>query len=262
MRGAARRGRAFLAAWGALRPVVVGVGGLAWLAALCLALAASPAAADLTALVDSVVATYGGPQAVARSGKVRVDAEVAARMRGDTGAARREFEAPDRLRVEIAYPGTVEVRILDGDRGWRGDRTRLDKVDGLPRAAMEYQLLRSAVPWVLVHHRGALEDRGTRTVDGTAYRLVGLRRGEALDLTYWIDAANRRVIRVEGVLQAPGAQTTFDTRYGDFRRVDGVLVPFVEENFAGGQHTGTTRVTSVVFSPPDLGPFAPTGRPR
>jgi hypothetical protein len=221
----------------------------------------SPAAvslAELDPLIESIVAAYGGHEAVARLEAFRVEAQVTARMRGATGKVRRDFQAPDRLRVEIAYPNGTEVRVLDGERGWRGDDRQLKRVDGLPNVAMVYQALRSAVPWVFVHHRKILEDRGRREWQGNGYRLVGLPLGTSLDLTYWIDAASRRVTRVDGVLKARGAQTVFGTAYGDFRRVEGLLFPFTEDNFASGHHTGKTKVLSVAFSPGDLGPFDPT----
>ena len=231
-----------------------------WVAVLVplLLLPFSASGAGLTALIESVVKAYGGSETVARLEAFRVDAEVTARMRGRKGTVRRDFEAPDRLRVEIAYPGTTEVRILDGEKGWRGDAHKLHRVDGLPKVAMVYQALRSAVPWVLVHHRKVLEDRGRQQWAGSDYRLVGLPWGTALDITFWIDAASRRVNRVDGVLKAGQARTVFGTEYLDFRRVKGLLFPFGENNYASGHHTGTTRVIAVVFSPADLGPFDPT----
>jgi hypothetical protein len=216
-------------------------------------------ASDLGALLDSVVETYGGPRAAARMQAYRVKAEVDARRQGSApGRVTRDFQAPDRLRVEIAYPQATEVRILNGARGWRGDDGRLERVEGPPRTAMEYQLLRSEIPWVFVHHRARFEDRGDAAREAVAYRRVGLPWSPELDLTYWIDAASRRVVWVEGSVRFPGGQTGFATRYGDFRRVEGLLVPFLEENYAGGAHTGTTRVREVVFGADGLGPFDPT----
>lgn len=236
------------------------LGAALWVA--CGAALSLAVAADLGALLDSTVETYGGPRVVARMQAYRVEADVDARPQGGTGRVTRDFEAPDRLRVEIAYSNGTEVRILNGERGWRGDDTRLQRVDGPPKTAMEYQLLRSAIPWVLVHHRARLEDRGEASRGGVTYRRVGLPWSAALDLTYWIDPVNRRVVWVEGIVRFPGGQTAFATGYDNFRRVEGLLVPFVEESYAGGGHTGTTRVRAVVFGSSGLGPFDPTRMQR
>jgi len=122
---------------------------------------------------------------------------------------------------------------------------------------MVYQFLRSAVPWVFVEYAGRLVDRGTRSEAGETFRTVGLPWSPELDLTYWIQEETRRVVRVEGVLRMGNATSAFATTYGDFRRVGGLLVPFSEENYASGRHTGTTQLLSVSFDPPDLGPFSP-----
>jgi hypothetical protein len=81
-------------------------------------------------------------------------------------------------------------------------------------------------------------------------------------MSFWVDPKTHRVAWVEGLLQGGGIQSAFATHYRDFRAVEGVLVPFAEENYASGQHTGDTRVTAVSFSPADLGPFDPTDARR
>jgi hypothetical protein len=224
----------------------------------CLFLVGPAKAADLGGLLDSVVDTYGGPSAAARMEAFRVEAAVDARPQGGIGRVVRDFEAPDRYRVEIAYPQGTEVRILNGTAAWRGDDTRLQRVEGPPKLAMIYQLLRATIPWVFVHHRKLFEDRGTGRRDGVELRRVGLPWAMDLDLTFWVDPVNRRVPWVEGLIRTAQGPIAFATRYEDFRRIDGVLVPFAEENYAGDQHTGTTRVRSVVFAPAHLGPFDPT----
>ncbi len=39
----------------------------------------------------------------------------------------------------------------------------------------------------------------------------------------------------------------FVTTYSEFRKVDGVLVPMREENWANGKSTGVTTLTKVAF---------------
>jgi hypothetical protein len=123
---------------------------------------------------------------------------------------------------------------------------------------MVYQMLRSTVPESLVRHRDRLEDRGTRTQGETEYQVIGLPWSQELDVSFLVDVKTHRVVWVEGTIHAGPMQTTFATQYDDFRTVDGVLFPFLEQNYASGQHTGSTRVRAVVFAPKDLGPFDPT----
>ena len=221
-------------------------------------LLAAPAPAALNDLVARVVEAYGGAAAVEKYSAYRLTARVQALLRGVRGKAVREFVAPDKLRVEIQYPDTTEVRILNGPRAWRGDAGMLRRVTGMPLLAMEYQILRSAVPWVFTRYRQILEDRGQRRSGGRTWRLVGLPWSMSLDLTYWVDPGTSLVLRVEGLLRARGRTSVFATQYADFRPVEGVLFPFLEQNYASGRRTGATTVLTVTFGTQDLGPFDPT----
>ncbi len=218
----------------------------------------APAFGALDDLAARVVDAYGGPAAAEKYTAYRALARVQALLRGTQGKVVREFRAPDKLRVEITYPGTTEVRILNGPRGWRGDAGMLRRVTGLPLLAMEYQILRSAVPWVFTRYRQVLEDRGQRRSGGRTWRLVGLPWSMSLDVTYWVDPGTSLVLRVEGLLRAGGRTSVFATQYADFRPVEGVLFPFLEQNYASGRRTGATTVLTVTWNPPDLGPFDPT----
>ncbi len=228
-------------------------------AAVLLLGAGAPArAADASGLVDEIVQAYGGQAAVEKLQAFRVEFEVQSTLQKEIGKGRRDFEVPDRLRVEIAYPAEKEVRILNGEKGWRGDDRVLRSVKGLPLLAMVYQMIRSTVPQSLAARAELLEDRGLKAKEGSQYRVLGLAWSRELDLAFWIDPKDKRVVWVEGVLLSGGGRTTFATKYGNFQRIEGVLFPFAEENFASGQHTGATKILAVTFAPKDLGPFDPS----
>ncbi len=87
--------------------------------ALAPVLAASTAqsAGKLDALVSRIAQAYGGEKALARIKAFRETGT----LESPRGVARtvRVFAAPDRLRVEIVYPGGgAEVRVVDGRDGW------------------------------------------------------------------------------------------------------------------------------------------------
>ena len=66
------------------------------------------------------------------------------------------------------------------------------------------------------------------------------------------------IIRTLSTLKAPGMATHFETRYTDFRRVDGLLFPWSEETFASGMHTGSVTFDRVTVDPKiAAGEFAP-----
>jgi hypothetical protein len=109
------------------------------LRALALVAAASAAhpAGRLDALVSRIAQAYGGEKALAGIKAFRETGT----LESPRGLARtaRVFAPPDRLRVEIVYSGGGgEVRILDGQDGWRNG----EPVMGPPRDAMALQAAR------------------------------------------------------------------------------------------------------------------------
>jgi hypothetical protein len=225
------------------------------LLALCLCLlrvaplwAAEPAAKGAAAVIDSVLAAYGGTAALAKVKAYRMEGTVASVMRGN-GALVRTFARPDRLKITLDYPNHPEARILDRDKGWRSDgKGNMARADGFLLTSMVLQAARANLPWLLDEKRASV--KLLAPVDGGRLRGLELPLGDGLTLTVYADTATGRILRSSGVLSAPGMQTNFATDYSDFRTVDGVLFSFREANFASNQSTGDTVITRVVLDPP------------
>jgi hypothetical protein len=210
--------------------------------ALALAAAASAALSggQPDELVSRVARAYGGEKALAR---IKVWRETGT-LASPRGVARtvRLFAPPARLRVEIAYPGGGgEVRILDGQEGWRDG----EPVVGPPRDAMILQAARLDLPGLLLRNRGRLVDLGKVEREGRTLRGIGVPMAGNLNVALIVDPKTGRILRSEGALPGPGGQIRFATDYSDFRAVGGVLFAFHEENFASGQRTGETRLEKI-----------------
>lgn len=212
---------------------------------------------EIDRMVDRVIQAYGGAQAVERLGTSRIVGSVTPHIRdlGGAGRVQRDFAAPDRLRVEIAYPAQTELRILNGQRGWRGNAPRITAVQGPPLVAMRYQLLRLQPAWALGAHRDLLSLGETREVDGAPRRTLRLTWSPELSLDYLVDEATWRITRVEAQLSFGAMALQFATDYSEFQMVKGALIPLAELNYASGRHTASTRILSVELGVGDLGPF-------
>jgi hypothetical protein len=228
---------------------------------LALVLAASSAApppgvAAVGALVEKVVEAYGGKGALERFPVLVQEGEVVAHEASDVGRVLRIYERPRRLRVTISYPGSApEQRILDGAQGWRGGR----EVSGTPpHVAMLLQAARMDLPSSLSSGRERLLDEGTIERDGKKLRALTLPLGEGLSVTAEVDPESGRILRTVARMPGGVGNLEFVTAYSDFRKVSGVLVPFREENFVQGRHSGTTVLRSVEFlAEPPTGAFRP-----
>lgn len=224
-----------------MRRIVARIALVAWTAACLAAGAHSPvsAAESPDALVRKAVEAYGGERVLETARHIRQFGTTTSILRpGATGRIQREFTAPDRLRVQVDFPGDVETRIYDGKDGWRSGR----KVDGPPFDAMVLQAARIALPLNLLRNLGKLVDRGAGTVDGKPVRTLELPLGKGLSLTVDIDPASGRILRSagRGGEGMGGRPLEFVTGYSDFRKVGGVLFAHREGNFANGVVTGET----------------------
>jgi len=222
---------------------------LALVAALSLVSGPVPESAEI--LLERSLEAYGGRAALERFPAMVQEGVVTSAMRGP-GRLTRIFERRRRLRVSIAYGGEAgELRVLDGDRGWRDG----EEVTGGPAyLAMVLQAARLDLPLVLLAGRKKLSDEGTVQREGAKLRVLSVPLGEGLSLHAEIEPSSGEVRRVVTRMAAGGMEVEFATEFGDFRKVSGVLVPFRETNFAQGRRTGETVLSTV-----ELLREAPTG---
>lgn len=208
---------------------------------------AAPAAPgeSVPALVRRCVAAYGGRPALDRAAVTVQEGRVTSLLHpGEVGRIARAYARPGRLRVETAFPRAPgEIRVLDGGRGWRDGRA----AEGPPLAAMMLQAARMDLPALLSAWVDQVEDRGEAEVDGRKVRVLALRPAPGLVVLAEVDVESGRVVRSRGQAIGAGMPIAFETTYGDFREIEGVLVPFLERNWANGRATGETVLEKVSF---------------
>ncbi len=209
---------------------------------------AVPAAgASVEELIQRCLDAYGGEAAVQRATALREVGAVSSILHpGDVGTLRREWARPGRLRVAIAYSeGTLEVRLLDGGRGWR---------DGAPAfgpglAAMKLQAARMDLPAILHQRRGQVVARGSWEHEGVALEVLAVEVAPGLEIEAGVDPRTGRILRSRGFSRDPQLPMEFVTTYSDLRTVGGVLVAFHEANWANGKSTGDTLLEAVEVVP-------------
>jgi hypothetical protein len=236
--------------------------GVARAAALACALAALLPAVTAAApdpLVARVVEAYGGRAALSKAKALRQRGRIASKAReGREGALLRVFALPDSLRVEIAYSdGTGEVRVAHQGRA---TREGADVTGAPPGNAMVLQAARIALPLWLASDPARARRLDPVEREGKRLERLSVSVGGELELVAEVDGASGRILRTVGKLTGPGgAPFEFVNEYSDFRKVDGVLFPMRELNFAGGQQTGETRLERVeVLAEAPPGAFAPS----
>jgi hypothetical protein len=218
-----------------------------------------PAGDDVGRTIDSVLAAYGGEQALDQVTSYTMRGRIENTAHGGGATTFRTFQRPDRLKVVVHYPTTVEVRILDGTRGWRREASgTYEEAEGPALDAMTLQAARANVPWILAARRADIRAIPALEQKGYTYPGLALALGDGLELRVYVDRQTHLPAVTESVMRTGDLTTSFRTIYADYRPVGGVLFAFREENFASGQHTGSTFLSDVTVNP-ELGPttFSP-----
>jgi hypothetical protein len=200
---------------------------------------AAPPSTEVGALVERCLSAYGGAAALGQA--VQQEGTVTSLLHpGQTGRLARLAARGGRLRVEIDWGTSGEVRVVDGPAGWRDGVA----VQGPPLTAMVLQAARFDLPLRLKEGLDRLEDRGVVELDGKRLRALALTLAPGQVLEADLDPATGRILRSRATATA-GQAIEFVTTYADFRTVDGLLVAFREGNWANGVTTGETILTSV-----------------
>lgn len=167
-----------------------------------------------------------------------------------------EQKRPNRTRLEIASSEERSVRVFDGFHGWKV-RTVAGRRDVQPYTIAELRYAQAGDgidgPLVDLEARGgSVSLKGEDEVDGRpAYHLEVRRvRGGVEDV--WIDAATWLDVRHDRVAETgPAGGRRISTRYGDYRTVDGLRIPFLIETGGGpGASPDRLRVEKAVLDAP------------
>ena len=166
-----------------------------------------------------------------------------------------EMKRPEKSRIEIEFDGKTSVQVFDGKNGWLV-RPYLNRNDAEPFTADQAKA--EAGKWEL---DGPLLDysaKGTK-VDAEGVETVDNRPAYKLKLTakdgsvqrIWIDSQTFLDVKVEGTpRRMDGRVRTVWVYQRDFRRVQGLMVPFqLETSVDGYQDTHKMFVDKVTLNP-------------
>jgi hypothetical protein len=212
-----------------------------WLGIAFVGLVTAAGAEEAGALVDKMVAAYGGHAALEKIAAIREEGRVEATMRvGSSGPIVRTYERPSKLRIQIGEgPKFTEVRVLNGAKGWRNSQ----EATGVSYEAMVLQAARLDLPWLLMKHKTKLVDNGPMERDGRRLQVLELPLENGLSVSAGIEPITGHILFSSGTTKT--GSMTFETAYDDLRTVAGVLFAFKEINMAQGTKTGETVLSKI-----------------
>lgn len=191
-------------------------------------------------LVRLALAAHGGLARLQRiqDSTVEADATIhmgASEVRGEIIQVRKE---PDRMRVDMTFAGVSTTQAIHGNRGWQGTGASADMrdLDSTTVAGMRtgfgsdvhHLLLATQMPGTILVSRGR-EDLG-----GVEAEAVEVRQGRNVRVLYF-DLKTHRLIAMDQNESSGGMGFSARRIFGDFRDVQGVPWPFLEERQLEGR---------------------------
>jgi hypothetical protein len=216
-----------------------------------------PAGLSAAEIARRNVAARGGIEAWHAVRAMRMSGEMDA---GGTSDAKLPFalflKRPQRTRLEVTFAGKNAVQVYDGARGWKL-RPFLNRDDVEPFKPSELQAAASAAeldgPLVDYAAKGTrIEAAGTEKVEGKwTYKLeLTLKTGEQRFL--WVDAVTFLDTKISGdVRKLDGRPHQVAVFSRDYRTVDGLEIPFLQETVVEGvKRSHKIVIKAVAVNPP------------
>jgi len=197
----------------------------------------------LDALLLKVVSAYGGEAALNGPRGVRQTGVTYSNMRKMEGRIVRTYLPPDQMRIEIQYPDTEELRILNGPHAWK----REQQMSKPYRDAQLLQAMRIGLPWNLLQARSQLRDLGIQKHGDSMLHMLELPVNESLVIKVAIEPESGHIVRSLGTVSGAMGMMEFGAAYEDFRTQDGRLYAATEHHYVGGQPTGHTHIERIEF---------------
>ena len=187
-------------------------------------------------LLKGLVEEYGGEEALKGFSSSLVRWDIEAIARGDKGEDVRYLELPGKLRVELNYTKSGELRIINGEEGLKGFKDEQGRVEmgpalGPPLLGMKLQRMRFYTPLMLMEKKASLT-----LIEKDGFKVLSLVEGP-LTADYYVNPEKRRIELFVGRLDMGGRSIEFKTEYSDFKMVSGLLMHHKEVKYAGGTNT-------------------------
>lgn len=221
--------------------------------------------AKARALVARAAAAHGGLAALQGVRRLIADAETTLHAAdGPVRAGTRTYiEYPDHLRVDADLGGVQIVQIYAGGRAWLKDPAEVREAPADLaaefRAGVRRDFLALLAGAAAGTYRLALEPE--EGFEGRVLRVVGI-TGDDLPrgMRLFVDPSDGRLVKVAHRTRIDSREVETEERYGDYRLVDGLVLPFRATMVRDGRVVAERTITRVQVNPPlDPDTFA---RPR
>jgi hypothetical protein len=201
-------------------------------------------------VTENIIKAYGGRERLAKVVSIAAEGRITALVRGDEGVYRRALKREGKLFVDIIYKRSTEQRILNGPKGYRGTKDRLEQVSGPRYLAMVYQYNELNLPYGFLDNSYTVSEIGKDRLNGQEVRVFRCTDHANNVMEVSVSTENYRIVKISGTFAMGSQSTSLSSVYTDFRSVDGILFPFRIDNYADGFKISEITITRYMVNPP------------
>lgn len=207
-------------------------------------------AGRITLTTEKVIAAYGGKDAIEGIHSLHAKGTIEAFMRNDRGTYELYFKRGNKLRVATTYGHSSEVRILNGDRGYRSaDSLAPEEVFGPRFVSMVYQYKHLNILHDLIHGEYRIRPAGSSVVRGGSVDIFRLKDKEGAVMDVFVDTNTFYIVKVIAYFSSDHKQIDLSVEFADFRKVGDSVFPFRLTNYAGGMKVAETVIEKYELNP-------------
>jgi outer membrane lipoprotein-sorting protein len=204
-------------------------------------------------MMSKVINAYGGQKAVSRIHSLYANGKIEAFMMHDEGSYDLYFQRERKLRIETKYRRSAEVRLLNGEKGYRTSKSNaIEEVHGPKFLSMVYQYKHLNILHDLsgdVYEISSVNRAVVSGRDSEVFRLTD-KEGAVIDIA--VDDSSSFILKVTAYFREGSKQIDLSAEFSDFRKVEDSVFPFVVTNYAGG-----VKVARTVFEKYSINPDIP-----
>jgi len=220
---------------------------------LLMCLTVTSRAQSVAAIINKNITARGGLRQIENIQSIKMSGY--ASMNGINAPFTIIMERPEKLRIELMMRNDTIIQAYDGHNGWakipQGNKSIITSMTPAEAQSLKEQ---ADFDGPLVHYKEKHNEvtlQGKVSIDSVAsYNLV-VKNPQGEQTSMFVDSRTYHIIRevtrkkVSGANPVSSHMARIKTNYGDFRKVQGLVLPFSIETFVDGNKISRLEIDSI-----------------
>ena len=203
-------------------------------------------------ILAKMIDAQGGREALAKIKDTTMSGNMEMVSMGLSGTLTIYQKEPNKIRMDMEFMGMVMTQAFDGETAWGLDPTTgsiqempEDQAENFKRTALGYNALLNPEKLGISYNY-----KGKETIEGKEYHLLEQSFEDGFSSTMYVDAKTFLVFKIKQ--KAPNLMGGFEVDQevfsSDYRKVEGIMIPFETKIMQDGEEVLTMSFTEVTFN--------------